>query len=283
MGNALPTYSESGYGYAVEKAPTTKGWTYPVYEELWNYGFPQEMHHFARCVRGKETPIATGEDGRIVQEVLLAGYRSARMGAKIGLPFRPSGIKRPIDLWLGPRDESSLHDGDDAGSRSSGDSAECRRLTESDLRSPRSDPGENREHGLAELGHGGETVARVFPQAALDHLVDAAGDTGQGTRDGRDDRRGIVAGMLAIEHVQRLALERKPAGDHLEKHDAEGIDIGPDVDRAGIAELLGGHVGAGAQPGSRSGQARVGGSGGHDICPRFPFPPWSAWAWPWRP
>jgi myo-inositol 2-dehydrogenase/D-chiro-inositol 1-dehydrogenase len=106
MGNALPTYSEAGYGYAVEKAPTTKGWSYPVYEELWNYGFPQEMHHFARCVRGKETPIATGEDGRIVQEVLLAGYRSARMGAKIGLPFRPSGIKRPIDLWLGAADEN---------------------------------------------------------------------------------------------------------------------------------------------------------------------------------
>jgi myo-inositol 2-dehydrogenase/D-chiro-inositol 1-dehydrogenase len=60
MGNALPTYSESGYGYAVEKAPTTKGWSYRVYEELWNYGFPQEMHHFAGCARGKETPIATG-------------------------------------------------------------------------------------------------------------------------------------------------------------------------------------------------------------------------------
>ena len=87
MGNALPTYSETGYGYAVEKAPSTKGWSYPVYEELWNYGFPQEMHHFARCVRGKETPIATGEDGRVVQEVLLAGYRSARIGAKVGAPL----------------------------------------------------------------------------------------------------------------------------------------------------------------------------------------------------
>src|SRR3954454_5518791 len=29
MGNALPTYSEYGFGYAVEKAPTTKGWSYP--------------------------------------------------------------------------------------------------------------------------------------------------------------------------------------------------------------------------------------------------------------
>jgi len=103
MGNALPTYSEYGYGYAVEKAPTTKGWTYPVFEELWNYGFPQEMHHFARCVRGKEAPISTGEDGRFVQEVLYAAYQSAGTGRKVALPFRPTGVKKPIDLWLSPR------------------------------------------------------------------------------------------------------------------------------------------------------------------------------------
>ena len=100
MGNALPTYSQNGYGYAVEKAPSTQGWTWPVYEELWNYGFPQEMHHFARCVRGKETPQATGEDGRFVQEVLYAGYRSAGIGAKVAIPYRPTGVQRPIDLWL---------------------------------------------------------------------------------------------------------------------------------------------------------------------------------------
>ena len=100
MGNALPTYSETGYGYAVEKAPSTKGWTYPVFDELWNYGFPQEMRHFARCVRGKEEPQATGEDGRIVQEVLYAGYQSAGTGRKVELPFRPEGVKTPIDLWL---------------------------------------------------------------------------------------------------------------------------------------------------------------------------------------
>jgi myo-inositol 2-dehydrogenase/D-chiro-inositol 1-dehydrogenase len=100
MGNALPTYSEYGYGYAVEKAPTTKGWTYPVFEELWNYGFPQEMCHFARCVRGKEEPQATGEDGRLVQEVLYAGYRSAGIGGKVQFPFRAEGVKRPINLWI---------------------------------------------------------------------------------------------------------------------------------------------------------------------------------------
>ncbi|HZO19111.1 MAG TPA: Gfo/Idh/MocA family oxidoreductase [Gemmatimonadaceae bacterium] len=102
MGNALPTYSEVGFGYAVEKASSTKGWTYPVFEEHWNYGFPQEMRHFARCVRGKETPIADGETGRVVQEVLYAAYASAGLGRKITLPFRPRGIARPIDLWKKP-------------------------------------------------------------------------------------------------------------------------------------------------------------------------------------
>lgn len=103
MGNALPTFSEHGYGYAVEKAPGTKGWSWPVFEELWNYGFPQEMRHFARCVRGKEEPQATGEDGRVVLEALYAGYASAGEGRKVGLPFRPKGVKKPIDLWLEAR------------------------------------------------------------------------------------------------------------------------------------------------------------------------------------
>ena len=99
MGNALPTYSEVGFGYAVEKAASTKGWTYPVFEEHWNYGFPQELRHFARCVRGKETPIADGETGRVVQEVLYAAYASAGAGKKVTLPYRPKGVAKPIDLW----------------------------------------------------------------------------------------------------------------------------------------------------------------------------------------
>src|SRR6476659_6106583 len=103
MGNALPTYSEVGFGYAVEKASSTTGWTYPVFEEQWNYGFPQEMRHFARCVRGKETPISDGETGRVVLEVLYAAYASAGLGQKLALPFRPKeGIAKPIDLWKNP-------------------------------------------------------------------------------------------------------------------------------------------------------------------------------------
>jgi len=100
MGNALPTYSENGYGYAVEKAPTTKGWSYPVFEELWNYGFPQEMTHFARCVRGKDVPQATGEDGLVVMEAIYAAYDSAGEGRKVTMPFRTRGVRKPVDLWL---------------------------------------------------------------------------------------------------------------------------------------------------------------------------------------
>lgn len=99
MGNALPTYSEYGFAYAVEKAPSTRGWTWPTYEELWNYGFPQEMRHFARCVRGKETPQATGEDGRVVMEALMAAYASAGEERKIKMPFHADRSKKPFELW----------------------------------------------------------------------------------------------------------------------------------------------------------------------------------------
>jgi predicted dehydrogenase len=103
MGNALPTYSERGYGYAVEKAPSTQGWTYPVYEELWNYGFPQELEHFCRVVRGiDESSQATGHDGRVAQELMLAGYQSAGSGRRVELPFDPGDVAKPIDLWFSP-------------------------------------------------------------------------------------------------------------------------------------------------------------------------------------
>ena len=62
--------------------------------------FPQERRHFARCVRGKERPGATGEDGRVVMEALYAGYASAGSGSKTRLPFRSQGVSRPTDLWL---------------------------------------------------------------------------------------------------------------------------------------------------------------------------------------
>lgn len=98
QGNAILTYSETGYGYAVEKAGTTRGWSFTAFEELWNYGFPQEFAHFVDCVANDRPPLETGEDGRAVLEIILAAYQSAGTGRKVALPFQ-TDVKRPIELW----------------------------------------------------------------------------------------------------------------------------------------------------------------------------------------
>lgn len=98
-GNALETYSEVGYGYAVEKAPTTRGWTFTAFEEIWNYGFPQELQHFVDCVRYDETPLVTGEDGKVVLEIIFAAYASAASGRKVRLPIETNATI-PIEPWL---------------------------------------------------------------------------------------------------------------------------------------------------------------------------------------
>src|SRR4051812_25995301 len=102
QGNAALTYSEKGYGYAMEKAGSTQGWTFTIFEEAFNQGYPQELAHFIHCVRDGEKPLVTAEDGRAVLEMMYAAYESARTGAKVQLPFAPKVVK-PIDLWLADR------------------------------------------------------------------------------------------------------------------------------------------------------------------------------------
>ena len=99
-GNSIETYSSEGYDYAVEKAGSTRGWSFTIYDEAYNYGFHQEMAHFVECVRDDKTPLVTAEDGRIVLEVLFAAYESARTGQKVQLPFHTDAHK-PFDLWKG--------------------------------------------------------------------------------------------------------------------------------------------------------------------------------------
>jgi predicted dehydrogenase len=97
-GNAIETYSAAGYDYAVEKAGSTVGWSFTIYEESWNYGFVQEMAHFVDCVKHDKAPIVTGEDARVVMDVLFAAYESAGTGRKVSLPFKTDAAK-PFDLW----------------------------------------------------------------------------------------------------------------------------------------------------------------------------------------
>jgi predicted dehydrogenase len=98
-GSSLLTYSEEGYGYAVEKSGVTQGYTFTMFEEIWNYGFPQEMQHFVNCVLGKENCIVTGEDGREVLKIMYAAYQAAGEGRKIEFPYDPPKVNKPIDLW----------------------------------------------------------------------------------------------------------------------------------------------------------------------------------------
>jgi len=100
-GNAIEVYSAKGYDYSVEKGGSTVGWSFAIYEEIWNYGFVQEMAHFIHCLQNQQAPEVTGDDARVVMEVLFAAYESAGTGRKVSLPFRSTAAK-PIDLWRKP-------------------------------------------------------------------------------------------------------------------------------------------------------------------------------------
>lgn len=97
-GNAIETYSRAGYDYSVEKGGSSKGWSFTIYEEAWNYGFHAEMAHFVDCVQNDTQPLVTGHDARVVLEVIFAAYQSAGTGRKVELPFTTTAAK-PIDLW----------------------------------------------------------------------------------------------------------------------------------------------------------------------------------------
>src|SRR6266704_5410710 len=100
-GSSLSTYSDVGYGYAVEKAPDTRGWTFTIFEELWHSGIPQEMDHFVSCVLDAAMPQETGADGRAVLELIYAAYRAARIG-RVELPLELSeqeAAQPPFALW----------------------------------------------------------------------------------------------------------------------------------------------------------------------------------------
>jgi myo-inositol 2-dehydrogenase / D-chiro-inositol 1-dehydrogenase len=75
--NLVSIYSEKGYGYAVEKAGSTKGWTFPVPSEAWNFGYPQEMAHFANCIMNNEDPLTDGNYGLKILKIIETMYKSA--------------------------------------------------------------------------------------------------------------------------------------------------------------------------------------------------------------
>ncbi len=78
--NLMSVYSEKGYGYAVEKASSTKGWTFPVPAEAWNFGYPQEMANFVDCIINKKKTLTDSAYGLKILNIVETMYKSAASG-----------------------------------------------------------------------------------------------------------------------------------------------------------------------------------------------------------
>src|SRR5262245_8866035 len=77
-GTPITSFVTKAAGYVVEKADIDFGWTRPLPEEAFAYGYQAEMRHFVECVRSGAAPRETYQDGWIVNSILDAGYRSMR-------------------------------------------------------------------------------------------------------------------------------------------------------------------------------------------------------------
>jgi predicted dehydrogenase len=74
----ISSFTTKSAGYVIEKADVDFGWTRPLPEEAFAYGYQAEMRHFVECVRDRCVPRETYEDGYIVNSILDAGYQSMR-------------------------------------------------------------------------------------------------------------------------------------------------------------------------------------------------------------
>ena len=77
-GTPIRSFTSQPAGYVIEKADIDFGWTQPLPEEAFAYGYQAEMRHFVECVRDGVTPRETYEDGYQVSVILEAGYRSMK-------------------------------------------------------------------------------------------------------------------------------------------------------------------------------------------------------------
>jgi predicted dehydrogenase len=77
-GTPITSFSTKSAGYVVEKAEIDFGWTRPLPEEAFAYGYQAEMKHFVECVQDGSVPRETYQDGYAVNCILDAGYQSMR-------------------------------------------------------------------------------------------------------------------------------------------------------------------------------------------------------------
>ncbi len=75
-GTPISSFTGKSSGYVIEKADLDFGWTRPLPEEAFAYGYQAEMRHFVECARAGVEPRETYRDGYVVNCILDAGYRS---------------------------------------------------------------------------------------------------------------------------------------------------------------------------------------------------------------
>jgi predicted dehydrogenase len=71
--------------YIVEKADTTKGWTFPTWQEFVTNGYLSEMRHFISTIAAGKKACETFEDGLVVNKIIDAAYASARTSKWVGI------------------------------------------------------------------------------------------------------------------------------------------------------------------------------------------------------
>jgi len=118
----------------------------------------------------------------------------------------------------------------------------------------------------ASVGFGGQVRERGDDRVGVDgamtgllreELVDEAIERGRDLRDEVADARRRGLEVVEDEARHRLGLEGRLPRDHLEDHDAEGVEVAAREDVALVAEALGRHVARAPEELAGAGEARV--------------------------
>ena len=86
-GTPIRSFTSQPSGYVIEKADIDFGWTQPLPEEAFTYGYQAEMKHFVECARDGGSPRETYEDGYVVNAILDAGYESMRRDSWVEVSY----------------------------------------------------------------------------------------------------------------------------------------------------------------------------------------------------
>ncbi len=86
-GTPVHSFTPKSAGYVIEKADIDFGWTRPLPEEAFAYGYQAEMKHFVECVREGRPARENYRDGYAVNAILDAGYQAMKAGKWVKVKY----------------------------------------------------------------------------------------------------------------------------------------------------------------------------------------------------